>query len=42
MKTSYSNRYYNHTTTEDYKEYGQPTYEKDNEELFLDNPLHAY
>jgi hypothetical protein len=27
-------------TKEDWKGIGQPTYEKVNEELFLDNPLH--
>jgi hypothetical protein len=32
---------YNHTTKGDYKEIGQPTYEKVNEELFLDDPLHV-
>jgi hypothetical protein len=29
------------TTKEDQKGIGQPTYEKVNEELFLDNPLHV-
>jgi hypothetical protein len=33
--------HYTHTTKEDKNGIGQPTYEKVNEELILDNPLHV-